>query len=286
MLRFIHLQYAAAYTARPLGRRDRNAFVALAFTVDVVVVGDNRATGQLEHRLAAASDPVTFVGVGPGDRALGVDLFGDLLELGSVLRGVPVEVVAVLLAIAVADDVVDAHGVSVIRMACSGQEWAASRTASSKSAAASSETADAWPSMSSSSKGSGAIIEHSVCPWQRSGSTRTFTTFSSWFSSRIMLGGYVFRPPLTPRIWPVIYPPSSDTRKAQAAAMSSGLPIRRTGVAAIVFSMSPRFPFSSALRNIGGSMKPGGTAVTVMPLGPYSSASDLVSPLTADLAAT
>src|ERR1700761_5899052 len=185
MLRFIHLQYAAAYTARPLGRRDRNAFVALAFAVDVVIVGDNRATGQLEHRLAAAGDPVTFVGVGPGDRALGVDLFGDFLELSSVLRGVPVEVVAVLLAIAVADDVVDAHGVSVIRMACSGQECAASRTASSWSAATSSETADAWPSMSSSSKDSGAIIEHSVCPWQRSGSTRTFTTFPLCVSATI-----------------------------------------------------------------------------------------------------
>src|SRR3954454_3189108 len=33
-------------------------------------------------------------------------------------------------------------------------------------------------------------------------------------------------------------------------------------------------------------MKPGGTALTVIPAGPYSSASDLVSPLTADLAAT
>src|SRR6476659_8761311 len=37
---------------------------------------------------------------------------------------------------------------------------------------------------------------------------------------------------------------------------------------------------------MGVSMKPGGTALTVMPAGPYSSASDLVSPLTADLAAT
>src|ERR1700722_16185437 len=62
-------------------------------------------------------------------------------------------------------------------MACSGQECAASRTASCWSAATSSETADAWPSMSSSSNDSGAIIEHSVCPWQRSGSTRTFTTY-------------------------------------------------------------------------------------------------------------
>src|ERR1700757_2782808 len=54
--------------------------------------------------------------------------------------------------------------------------------------------------------------------------------------------------------------------------MSSGLPIRRTGVAAIVFSMSPRLPRFSAARSIGVSMKPGGTALTVMPFGPYSSA--------------
>src|ERR1700752_3107814 len=33
-------------------------------------------------------------------------------------------------------------------------------------------------------------------------------------------------------------------------------------------------------------MKPGGPALTVMPAGPYSNASDLVRPLTADLAAT
>jgi hypothetical protein len=43
---------------------------------------------------------------------------------------------------------------------------------------------------------------------------------------------------------------------------------------------------SSALRSIGVSTKPGATPLTVIPLGPYSSASDLVSPLTADFAAT
>src|SRR3954447_6837951 len=75
-------------------------------------------------------------------------------------------------------------------------------------------------------------------------------------------------------------------KKAHAAAMSSGLPILRTGVLAMFCSTSPRNPFFSALRNIGVSMKPGGTALTVMPAGPYSSASDLVRPLTADLAAT
>jgi hypothetical protein len=85
--------------------------VATAFPVDIVIVGYDRAAGELEHRVAAAGDPVAVVGVGPGDRALVVDLLGDLLELGAVLRGVPVEVIPVLLAIAVADDVVDAHDV-------------------------------------------------------------------------------------------------------------------------------------------------------------------------------
>src|SRR3978361_1145149 len=75
-------------------------------------------------------------------------------------------------------------------------------------------------------------------------------------------------------------------RKAHAAAMSSGLPLRRTGVAAMDLSMSPRKPLSAAARSIGVSMKPGGTALTVMPLGPYSSANVFVSPFTADFAAT
>src|SRR4029077_9933006 len=71
-----------------------------------------------------------------------------------------------------------------------------------------------------------------------------------------------------------------------AAAMSSGLPMRRTGVASMVAWTSRSLPRASALLSIGVSMKPGGTALTVMPAGPYSNASDLVRPLTADLAAT
>ena len=54
----------------------------------------------------------------------------------------------------------------------------------------------------------------------------------------------------------------------------------------MVASMSPRKPLSAAARSIGVSMNPGGTALTVMPLGPYSSARVFVSPLTADFAAT
>src|ERR1043166_5088996 len=62
--------------------------------------------------------------------------------------------------------------------------------------------------------------------------------------------------------------------------------MRRTGVASIVAWTSRILPRDTAARSIGVSMKPGGTALTVMPAGPYSSASDFVRPLTADLAAT
>ena len=58
---------------------------------------------------------------------------------------------------------------SSIEMACSGHECTASRTASSWSGGTTSFTGDEVPSMSLSSNESGAIIEHSVWPWQRSG---------------------------------------------------------------------------------------------------------------------
>src|SRR5258708_17516482 len=67
---------------------------------------------------------------------------------------------------------------SVTRMACSGHECAASRTCSCRSAGTTSLVGDELPSMSLSWKESGAIIEHSVWPWQRSGSTHTFTVSS------------------------------------------------------------------------------------------------------------
>gem|GEM_PF-4847930 len=71
------------------------------------------------------------------------------------------------------------------------------------------------------------------------------------------------------------------------AAMSSGTPIRRTGMRAAMSSMDPPSnPRSSALRSIGVSIEPGGTTLAVMPHGPYSSARVFVSPLTADFAAT
>ena len=49
----------AAYTPRhdAAGRGYRNAFVAKPFVVDVVIVGDRGAAGQLENLVAAGRDP-------------------------------------------------------------------------------------------------------------------------------------------------------------------------------------------------------------------------------------
>src|SRR5690606_39222403 len=105
------------------------------------------------------------------------------------------------LALGVGDDVVDTQGVvsrglsavasDSMKMACSGHDWAASRTASSCSGGTTSETGDDVPSMSLSSKDSGAIIAHSVWPWHRSESTLTFMNFPSRIrrSPRTVLGG-------------------------------------------------------------------------------------------------
>lgn len=51
-------------------------------------------------------------------------------------------------------------------------------------------------------------------------------------------------------------------------------------------TVPPSSSRASALRSIGVSMKPGGTALTVTPNGPSSRASAFVRPLTADLDAT
>ena len=57
--------------------------------------------------------------------------------------------------------------------------------------------------------------------------------------------------------------------------MSSGRPTRRTGVRLMWSSTaSPSTCRLSALRSIGVSTNPGGTALTVIPAGPYSSARD------------
>ena len=101
VLGFVHLQDAAAHDRGPLRLRDRDALVPAALSVDVVIVGHDRTARQFEDVLAVRGDPVPVVDVGPGHRALGLHLLGDLLELQPVLRGVPVEVVPILLPLAV-----------------------------------------------------------------------------------------------------------------------------------------------------------------------------------------
>src|SRR5947209_15100383 len=77
--------------------------------MQVVVVGDGGTPGELEDFVAAGRDPMAAVGFSPGHWALGVHLFGNRLELRPVFGSMPIEVVPVLLAIAVADGVIDTH---------------------------------------------------------------------------------------------------------------------------------------------------------------------------------
>src|SRR5450756_2684923 len=73
-------------------------------------------------------------------------------------------------------------------MACSGHERTASAALASRSAGRSpSMTAVEWPSTSSSWNTSGAIMAQSVCPWQRSGSTCTFTFSPFTFSEKSLV---------------------------------------------------------------------------------------------------
>ena len=140
----IHLENAGPQGDRLVWNRD--PVVAAALTVRVVVVGDVRAASQFEHGMAAACDPVAAVGVRPSDRALFLQFLCDLLELEPVLRGMPIKIKAMFLAIAVGDGVI-AHGIvslavslepsaseaaswKSMAMACSGHERAASRTSS------------------------------------------------------------------------------------------------------------------------------------------------------------
>ena len=100
----VHLE-EPALDLHALRGGDGDALVAAPLVVHVVVVGQvfGRA-GELEDLAVAGRDPVAAVGVAPGDGALGVHLLGDRLELVAVLRGVPVEVIPVLLAVGVVED--------------------------------------------------------------------------------------------------------------------------------------------------------------------------------------
>src|SRR3954452_11677391 len=84
-------------------------------------------------------------------------------------------------------------------------------------------------------------------------------------------------PPSTTIDWPVTYEAAGEARKAISAATSSGVPGRPTGVFAPARS-------SSSVED-AVAIQPGATLLTVMPLGPSSSARARVSPSTPALAA-
>src|SRR5215218_4675693 len=86
---------------------------------------------------------------------------------------------------------------------------------------------------------------------------------------------YVYIPPLTARTCPVIYDASSEARKHTAAATSSGVPSRPSGIC----SDQSRFALSTSPRVISVSISPGATTFTVIPREAISRASDLHKPI-------
>src|ERR1043166_4422501 len=92
---------------------------------------------------------------------------------------------------------------------------------------------------------------------------------------------YIYIPPFTPMISPVMNEASGEARKATAAATSSGLPKRPIGV--ICRTTSSEAAGTSAVMSV--SMKPGATALTVAPFLANSRASVLVRAMRPPLAA-
>src|SRR5882724_5898675 len=70
------------------------------------------------------------------------------------------------------------------------------------------------------------------------------------------------RPPLTESVWPVMNPASSDARNATAAAMSSGSPVRPSGIAFLSDSISLSLPPAISWRS-GVFVGPGQTTLTL-----------------------
>src|SRR5439155_25196944 len=88
-------------------------------------------------------------------------------------------------------------------------------------------------------------------------------------------------PPLTYRVWPVIWRASSLARNAIAAAMSAGSEGRPSGAAAAAAARSSSgvMPIRRAVSSvIAVTTKPGATALTVRLYGPSSIASVAVRP--------
>ncbi len=88
-------------------------------------------------------------------------------------------------------------------------------------------------------------------------------------------------PPSTVSTCPVMNPASGAARKTTAAATSSGAPKRPSGVC--LSKVSFNYWGSASVNRV--SMKPGATALTVMPREPTSFAKDFVKPIRPALAA-
>src|SRR5262249_54237808 len=93
-------------------------------------------------------------------------------------------------------------------------------------------------------------------------------------------GDYIVRPPSTSTVRPLKY--SHSRQNLTASQMSSGSPMRPTGMAATSASRARAF----IERVIGVSIIPGATAVARMPNGPNSRAQVKVFAASAALAAT
>src|SRR6266568_5035638 len=82
-------------------------------------------------------------------------------------------------------------------------------------------------------------------------------------------------------IWPLTKPASSEERKQMTLATSRGCPTRRTGIiltASAILSSGSNPMRRAVVRVISVSIKPGATALTVMPNCPSSTASVRVKP--------
>src|SRR3954470_4503749 len=90
-------------------------------------------------------------------------------------------------------------------------------------------------------------------------------------SATAIQSSYMYIPPLTARTCPVIYDASSDARKQTAAATSSTVPGRPSGICAAQSTCV----FSLTVRVMSVSIMPGATTLTVMARDPTSRASAL-----------
>src|SRR5438309_4506027 len=94
-------------------------------------------------------------------------------------------------------------------------------------------------------------------------------------SATAIQSSYMYIPPLTASTSPVIYDASSDARKHTAAAISSAVPSRPSGIC----DAQSTCDFSVIARVMSVSTMPGATALAVMPRDPTSRASALTNPI-------